>query len=124
MEKMRLQREHSINAQMYADIQLRYEKAQMTDTLEAADRLTRFTVMERASYEPQPIRPHKKMVWAMGTFLGMIVGIAVSFVREFTDTSFRNLDDASRYLDMPVLGVIPEVVNSTKPRRAAQSKVA
>ncbi|NQU43747.1 hypothetical protein HQ520_10715 [bacterium] len=30
-------------------------------------------------------------------------------MREFTDTSFRSLEDASRFLDMPVLGVIPEV---------------
>lgn len=64
------------------------------------------------------------MVWAMGVFLGMIVGIVLSFVREFTDTSFRNLDDASRFLDLPVLGVIPEVTHTSRPRRPRRVRAA
>jgi uncharacterized protein involved in exopolysaccharide biosynthesis len=113
IEKAGLEREQSINANMYQAIRLRYENAKLTDTLEAADRVTRFSILNPPSLEPDPIRPHRKVVWVMGTFLGMVIGIVLSFVREFTDTSFRNLDDASRYLDLPVLGVIPEVNGSS-----------
>lgn len=123
MEKSRLLREQSINANMYQAIRLKSENAILTEQLEAEDRGTRFSINNPASFEPEPIRPHKKMVWAMGLFLGMVVGIVLSFVREFTDTSFRNLDDASRYLDLPVLGVIPEVVHTSRPRRRKKPRV-
>ena len=60
----------------------------------------------------------------MGTFVGSIVGIVLCFVREFTDTSFRNIEDASRYLDLPVLGVIPEVEGAPRRRRIRKQKRA
>ena len=112
LKKSHLEREKAIQASTYKNIRMRYENALLTHKIESADRDTRFTVLDPPTLEERPIRPKKEFVLAMGTFLGMIAGVALSFAKEFTDTSFRNLDDASRYLDLPVLGVIPAVEKS------------
>jgi len=122
LEKAQYKREMGIQAAMYTEIRKRYEDALLTNKLERADKDARFEVLSPASYNPQCIRPKRAFVVAMGVFLGMIVGTALSFLREFTNTSFRNLDDASRYLDLPVLGVIPELSGAVKRRQSRHVK--
>lgn len=109
-----LQREKQIQAQRYADIRERYESLKLSKEIEIANKDTRFNLLNKATYEPNPIRPNVGFIYLVGLFGGMLAGVALSFAREFTDTSFRNLEDASRFLDLPVLGVIPEVANVSR----------
>ncbi|MFP4380537.1 MAG: GumC family protein [Candidatus Sumerlaeia bacterium] len=117
LEKTRLRREQGIIANIYSNLRLRYEQAVLTNKLEKEDKGQTFVVIGEATKTYNAIRPKSTFIIAMGTFLGMVVGIFFCFVREFTDTSFRSIDDASRFLDMPVLGVIPEVVGTSSGRR-------
>jgi uncharacterized protein involved in exopolysaccharide biosynthesis len=116
--KTRLRREQGIVSNIYSQLRVRYEKASLTSRLDLEEKKLgqKFTVIGEASRTGSPIRPNMNFVLAMGTFLGMVVGVVFCFVREFTDTSFRNIDDASRFLDMPVLGVIPEVTGGASAR--------
>ena len=117
LQKDQLMREKTIYTRTYETLRNKYEDALLTNKLEGADREARFDIINEPSRDNVAIRPSKKFVLAMGTFIGVVIGIALSFVREFTDTSFRNLDDASRYLDLPVMGVIPEVIGISRQRR-------
>jgi uncharacterized protein involved in exopolysaccharide biosynthesis len=122
LERMRINREVSIQQSMYNDIHLRYEKAKLTRSLEEAETLT----FERlgAFKNPNPIRPNSRFILLMGTFLGMAFGIAWCFLKEFTDTSFRNLEDASRFLDLPILGVIPEMAGIARRQAKRRRRAA
>jgi len=59
---------------------------------------------ERASYASKPN-------WILNTVFavvfGVILGIGATVLLEFLDTSFRNVADVERKLNLPVLGVIP-----------------
>ena len=56
---------------------------------------------------------------------GMAVGIALMFGMEYTDRSFRNVEDAAHYLGVPVLGSIPTIHTPQEAavRRARRIKV-
>ena len=44
----------------------------------------------------------------MGFFIGLIVGVALALLRGFIDQTIKNPEQAKRYLDIPVMGVIPK----------------
>ena len=43
--------------------------------------------------------------------MGLIFGVAIAFFLEYLDTSVKTLEDVERYLQIPVLAVIPTDVN-------------
>ncbi|HBF34090.1 TPA: hypothetical protein DDW35_05960 [Candidatus Sumerlaeota bacterium] len=108
LEKTRIKRELTILTSTYQNIRQRFEDATLTGKIENEDRQT-FSTLTPATFDASPTKPKKEFIYIMGLFLGMTVGVVLCFLREFTDTTFRNLEDASRFLDLPILGVIPEV---------------
>jgi succinoglycan biosynthesis transport protein ExoP len=46
---------------------------------------------------------------AAGAILGLILGLAIVVALEYLDDSLRTPEDVARYLDMPILGLIPTV---------------
>ncbi len=55
------------------------------------------------------IRPNTKMNTAAGAILGLILGLAIVVALEYLDDSIRTPEDVARYLDVPILGLIPTV---------------
>jgi len=55
------------------------------------------------------VRPNTKMNTAAGAILGLILGLAIVVALEYLDDSLRTPEDVARYLDMPILGLIPTV---------------
>ncbi len=88
--------------------------------LSTGDRSMRFSWLSKAVV--QRVGSNEQFILIMGVFIGAVVGVVLCFVREFTDTSFRNIEDASRYLDLPVLGAIPEVPGVPRRRRIRSQK--
>jgi uncharacterized protein involved in exopolysaccharide biosynthesis len=88
--------------------------------LSTGERSMRFSWLTKAV--GKPVGSNEQFILIMGAFIGAVVGVVLCFVREFTDTSFRNIEDASRYLDLPVLGAIPEVPGVPRRRRIRSQK--
>lgn len=120
----KLKRTYDMHNIIFEDLLERTVKTELTVVLEDAEKSMRFELLNRAVPPNRPVSPNRNFILAMGTFVGAVVGLVLCFFREFTDTSFRNLDDASRYLDLPVLGVIPEVVGTPRRRRIRKQRRA
>ncbi len=122
MERKDLENTYALEGSMYQDLTQRVAKAEMAAELTKTDRSVRLSWRKRGEIPTAPFGSNKNFILAMGTFIGVVIGFVLCFAREFTDTSFRNLDDASRFLDLPVLGVIPEVVGTPRRRRIRKQK--
>ena len=57
-----------------------------------------------------PVSPKIELNLALGAVVGLIFGIGVAFFLEYLDTSVKSLEDVERYLQVPVLAVIPKDV--------------
>lgn len=56
------------------------------------------------------VSPNWTLNMALGAVAGLIFGIGIAFTLEFMDTSVKSLEDVERYLQVPVLAVIPRDV--------------
>jgi capsular polysaccharide biosynthesis protein len=54
-----------------------------------------------------PVRPNKKLNLILSVIFGLMIGIGCSFLWEYLDRSLHTEEDVRRYLDLPVLSVIP-----------------
>ena len=52
--------------------------------------------------------PNEKLNLIIGGLLGAALGLGLAFFLEFVDSSVKSLDDVERYLQLPVLAVIPK----------------
>ena len=56
------------------------------------------------------VSPNVMLNLVLGAVVGLVFGIGIAFFLEFLDTSVKTLEDVERYLQVPVLAVIPKEV--------------
>ncbi|HBE95635.1 MAG TPA: hypothetical protein DDW68_00510 [Verrucomicrobiales bacterium] len=71
---------------------------------------TPITLHERAKKAKAPAYPNVTLNLLLGAGVGLIFGIGIAFLLEHLDTSVKSLEDVERYLQVPVLAVIPKDV--------------
>ncbi len=67
-------------------------------------------IHEEPALSQVPVSPNVTLQLAVGAVAGLIFGIGVAFFLEYLDTSVKTLEDVERYLQVPVLAVIPKDV--------------
>ena len=69
-------------------------------------------IYDPAEPNDEPVRPKKVLNIALGVLVGLIAGVGLAFFIEYLDTSVKTIDDVEQALGAPVLGVIPQNVQS------------
>jgi capsular polysaccharide biosynthesis protein len=64
-------------------------------------------VIEPARPPGFPDNKKKIVLFAVGVMASILFGLGLAFIAEYVDDSFRNRDDAQKYLGLPILGTIP-----------------
>ncbi len=57
-----------------------------------------------------PVSPNVTLNLVLGAVVGLIFGVGIAFFLEYIDTSVKSLEDVERYLQVPVLAVVPKDV--------------
>ncbi len=57
-----------------------------------------------------PVSPNVPLNLILGAVVGLVFGVGIAFFLEYIDTSVKSLEDVERYLQVPVLAVIPRDV--------------
>ena len=71
---------------------------------------TPITLHEFPKLAQRPVFPNVTLNLVLGAGMGLIFGIGIAFLLEHLDTSVKSLEDVERYLQVPVLAVIPKDV--------------
>ena len=66
-------------------------------------------VIEAVQLPENPVAPNKKMNVAIAFLLGLMVSVGLLFLIEYLDITFKSKEELERELDIPVVGIIPEV---------------
>jgi capsular polysaccharide biosynthesis protein len=67
-------------------------------------------VMDKATVPKQAISPNKKLNLAIAFFIGLMVSIGIVFLLEYMDNTIKTESDVEKYINLPVLGIIPKVI--------------
>ena len=66
-------------------------------------------VIEEVEFPENSVSPNKKMNIAIAFLLGLMVSLGLVFLLEYLDNTYKNKEQLEKELDIPVLGVIPDV---------------
>lgn len=80
-------------------------------------------IWERAEKADYHAKPNVPAYMFMAGIIGAVLGVGLAFFIDYLDTSVKTLDDVERYLQIPVLAVIPNNV-STLMKNAGDSSDA
>lgn len=65
-------------------------------------------VMDEAALPDGPVKPKKVLNVAIAFFIGLMGSIGLTFMLEYMDNTIKTENDVDKYLQLPVLGVIPK----------------
>lgn len=103
LEYSRLNREVDINARLYNELKDKLQGARIAEAEKVGD----VTLIEPAAVPVAPISPHKLPNYCMGTMIGLMLGLSVTFLLAQLDTTIGTIEDVESYVKVPALGVIP-----------------
>ncbi len=78
---------------------------------------TQVEMISRALVPATPYRLERVKLALASLVGGVALGVALMFGLEFSDRSLRNVEDASSFLDIPVLGSVPTIVTDREIRQ-------
>lgn len=105
LESARFSREIKINEELYTLLAKRYKEAQISE----ADRVQSAFIVTPAVKPSYPIKPNRMINLSTGAFLGIFFGFLLALIVENFDTSIGTIEDVEKYLNIPVLGIIPHI---------------
>jgi len=104
----RAQSEVEINRELFSQLRAKFQEA----LIKEAEKVDEVSIVKPAYEEPMITNPssvsQKTMV---GLFVGLLLGFVMALVVETLDTSIGTIDDLEQYLNIPVMGVIPDVAS-------------
>ena len=65
-------------------------------------------VISNASLATEPISPNIKKNTALGAMVGLVLALGIIVLQVLLDNKINTEEDVTKYLDMTVLGVIPQ----------------
>lgn len=71
-------------------------------------------VIDKAILPENPIKPNKVMNILIAAVLGIMIGLFIVFILEYMDNKIKTPQDVEKYINLPILGVIPNENMSKK----------
>jgi polysaccharide biosynthesis transport protein len=112
-----LKREVDTNKQLYEGLLQRMKEAGVSAGLKA----TNIRIIDPAMPPVSPAKPRVALNLALALLLGLAGGIAMAFVQEHLDNTFKTPEDVERFLQLPALGTIPALESLNGHRRGVYS---
>lgn len=100
----RLIRDVTVSQEIYVMLAKRYEEARISEVTQPAE----VQVIDRAIDPALAISPRKTRNIVAGAVLGLFLGLGIALFLENSRRTINNSKEATEYLGLPVLGVIPD----------------
>jgi capsular exopolysaccharide synthesis family protein len=89
---------------------------------QVAEQHNSIRVLERGAVPKNPVGPKRALTIALSFLLSLAAAVGLVFFLEYLDNTIKNVDDVSRYVQLPALGVIPAISLSSGRRRSLKSE--
>ena len=112
-----LMRDYAMAKQTYEDDHKKQEVTDTAKSLEEHKAGENLEVLDPPSDPTAPSEPNRLQIAAMGTGIGLLIGVVLAGAKEMKNTSLKNLKDVRAYTNLPVLSSIPLLENALLIRR-------
>jgi len=116
-EYMQLNSDYMLAKKNYEDMVQKRDSSETAKNLEQHKGGENLELLDPASLPEQATEPNRPAWAAIGTALGLVIGIVLAGAKEMRDTSLKNLKDVRAYTNLPVLSSIPLLENALLVRR-------
>jgi uncharacterized protein involved in exopolysaccharide biosynthesis len=100
--------DNQVNKAKYEQLYERLTKVRVNASLEKQRAETQYTIVDPANFPQKPVRPSRSKLVIAGTFLGLLLGLALAALLVILDPRIYNEDDLRRVCDLPILAQIPK----------------
>ena len=107
-----MKRDYETTRELYNTLLKRYEEASMADDMEKEQRAEHFRLIEPAVFPKEPSAPQRPRFFLVLLALGLAAAVGGAFLREILDSSFHRVDDLKKFIKIPVLVAIPQIVTN------------
>jgi tyrosine-protein kinase Etk/Wzc len=113
---MQLQRDVQVDATAYEMLMRKRQEALIRE----ADKVTELSVVETATQAAPRREPGRLLRGLVGVLVGLLLGLVAAFAIESLDTSIGSIEDVEKYLELPVIGVVPHIDPEAARRQIAE----
>ncbi len=104
-----LTRDYDLLKTNYQSLLDKKMQAQMAQNLERKQQGEQFKILDPARIPEKPTKPDRDKILLMGAFLGLALGLGLTWFRESMDQSFHTVSDLEDSLGIPVIATIPNL---------------
>jgi len=72
-------------------------------------RVDNVQVIDKAEIPRRPIKPRPSLNMVIAGFVGLMTGLGIVFLLEYLDNTIKTPSDVEKYLELPIIGAIPEM---------------
>jgi len=98
-----LERETQLNKELYDILVAKLKETNITEGLEKPE----VSIVEKAELPGTPLGSDRNRTLAMAAAIGLVLSLGLAFFLEYLDVGLSTREETEKYLDLPVLGVIP-----------------
>lgn len=80
-------------------------------------------ILDQPKIPKKPVKPNKKLNILIAFFLGLMISVGLVFVLEYLDNSIKTKEEVEKYIDLPVVGIIPERVGEQGEKEFLEVKI-
>jgi capsular exopolysaccharide synthesis family protein len=106
IELEELSRGVQIQGNLLENIEQQYQQS----LIDQSEEVNEITILQPALLPRDAINPSTpRAIAGVGALLGLIIGVVAAFIAETLDTSIGTIEDVEEYLEVPVVGIIPQM---------------
>ena len=108
---IRVKRDADVAQEIYVMLAKRLEEAKVAEVMVPNE----VQVIDEATLPEKPIEPRKLLTLAIAAILGILAGSGYTVAKALMYRKIRSSEDVEQYLQLPVLGSIPDADSLKKP---------
>jgi protein tyrosine kinase modulator len=113
-----LMRDYDTRNKEYQSLLSKHEDSKVAAAMESRAIGEQFRFLDPARLPERPISPNRPLINLFGALAGLGFGVGLVTLFEYRDSSFRTDDEVVSVLALPVVAVIPLMLNKTERRQA------
>jgi polysaccharide chain length determinant protein (PEP-CTERM system associated) len=107
IELSKVTRGYEITLKKYQDLLGKGIESELSENMEKSKKGEQFQILDRANLPLKPFRPNRLLIILIGTLAGLAGGVALAFLWDNLNTSFKRSEELDGYVNVPLLATIP-----------------